>query len=298
MNQNKLKDYKVTASIHTLAIKTNGNMEDVPEVFKEAITSSSRINGKNISTTSIINLNKVAGEIYQYSRFKETLELMMFTTGICDDYSIVRADLRLDSFNEEYYRAYAKLNRYLISMLAVTYQVRNTYKTTDLFSQQQRSIAIKNKYFECENYDKAEESNGLDIACSRFEERSKAWGDNNLRREFVEHWSDRWDKAAKNIKAVHQKYNDELEKIYKAGKNAFPVQFRTLKDFLIQYQDCIFCKEQMIDLLSRFDEVGVEKAKGYAENFKKRYGIEYFSQKDVKCALAEIKRATLEFFDN
>lgn len=298
MNQKKLNDYKVTASIHTLAIKTDNSMEDVPDIFKDAVTSSSRINGKNISTTSILNLNKVGGEIYQYSTFKETLDLLMLTTGVCDDYSIVRADLRLDSFNEEHYRAYAKLNRYLISALAVTYQVRNAYKTMGLFSQRQRSIAIKNKYFECENYDKEEESNGLDIACSRFEERSKAWNDNNLRREFVEHWAERWDKAAKNIKAVHQKYNDELEKIYKTEKDAFPVQFRTLKDFLIMYQNCIFCKEQMIDLLSRFDEVGADKAKTYAENFKKRYGIEYFSQKDVKKALDEIKSATLKFFDS
>jgi len=54
----------------------------------------------------------------------------------------------------------------------------------------------------------------------------------------------------------------------------------------------------MIDLLSRFEEVGKEKAKSRAENHKKRYGIEYFSQKDVERAINEIKRATLEFFSH
>ena len=54
----------------------------------------------------------------------------------------------------------------------------------------------------------------------------------------------------------------------------------------------------MIDLLSRFDEVGAARAKTRAENHKKRYGIEYFSKKDIQRAIKEIKRATNDFFDN
>ena len=50
----------------------------------------------------------------------------------------------------------------------------------------------------------------------------------------------------------------------------------------------------MIDLLSRFEEVKDPKIR--AENHKKRYGIEYFSKKDVERAVAEVKRATEEFF--
>ena len=72
------------------------------------------------------------------------------------------------------------------------------------------------------------------------------------------------------------------------------IRFRSLTDFIIQYQDCIFCKKQMIDLLSRFEEVKDPKIR--AENHKKRYGIEYFSKKDVERAVAEVKRATEEFF--
>ena len=81
-------------------------------------------------------------------------------------------------------------------------------------------------------------------------------------------------------------------------KNAHPTRFRSLTDFLIQYQDCIFCKAQMIDLLSRFEEVGADKAKTRAENHKKRYGIEYFSKKDIQRAIQEVKRATNEFFNS
>lgn len=72
------------------------------------------------------------------------------------------------------------------------------------------------------------------------------------------------------------------------------MKFRSLTDFLIQYQNCIFCKAQMVDLLSRFDEVKNPETR--AKNHKKRYGIEYFSKKDVEYAVAEIKRASEKFF--
>ena len=93
---------------------------------------------------------------------------------------------------------------------------------------------------------------------------------------------------------VHKRYNDELEYIYKSDKDAFPKRFRSLTDFLIQYQDCIFCRRQLIDLLSRFDEVKDPATR--AKKFKSRYGIEFFSAADVRAAVDEVKRATTEFF--
>lgn len=296
MNKDKLQKYNLTGSIHTLSIKSDGLVENVDEdVSKCIITSSQAKEGR--TTTSIINPNKLMGDLFTYSEFDTAFNTILIGAGI-EDYSIVRADMRFDSYDTEHYKAYAKLNRYLISALAVTYAVDNCYRTTNLFSQKQLSVAIKNRYFECEAYDKEAESKGLDIAKSRLEERSKSWKNKDIKAEFIDHWFKRWDKSIKNLDAVHMKYNDELEKIYKEGRNAYPCKFRTLTDFLIQYQDCIFCKKQMIDLLSRFEEVGTEKAKTRAENHKKRYGIEYFSQKDVETAIAEVKRATMKFFEN
>lgn len=296
MNQTKLNEYNLTGSIHTLAIKSDGLVENVDEKVSSCIITSSQAK-EGRTTTSIINPNKLMGDLFTYTDFSTAFDTILAGAGI-DDYSIVRADMRFDSYDTDHYKAYAKLNRYIISALAVTYEVRNCYRATNLFSQKQLSVAIKNKYFECENYDKHAESEGTDPAMSRLEERSKAWKNKNLEAEFVDHWFSRWDKALKNLDAVQKKYNDELEKIYKEDRNAYPCKFRTLTDFLIQYQDCIFCKKQMIDLLSRFEEVGVDKAKTRAENHKKRYGIEYFSQKDVEKAIGEVKRATMEFFEN
>lgn len=294
LNQKKLENYNLTGSIHTLAVKSQGLVEEVEDEVSRCIISSTK--AKNgLTTTSIINVNKMVGDLFTYSEFDEVFKEILRGAKI-KEYDIVRADMRFDSYDPQHYHQYAKLNRYLISALAVTYQVRNAYRSQNLFSQKQLSIAIKNKYFEAENYDKYAESGGTDAAQSRLEERSKGLTDKDLKEEFTEGWFTRWDKALKNLDEVHKRYNDELEQIYNEGKKAFPVRFRSLTDFLIQYQDCIFCKKQMIDLLSRFPEV--KDPVNRAENHKKRYGIEYFSQTDIRRAVKEIKRATKAFFKN
>lgn len=295
MNRQKLESYNLTGSIHTLAVKSPGIVEDIEEEVSKCIIASSQTKqGK--TTTSIININKLIGDVFSYSEFKTVFGTILAGAGI-DEYNIVRADMRFDSYDKEHYRQYAKLNRYLISALAVTYKVKNRYRSTDLFTQQQLSVAIKNKYFECENYDKAAESEGTDVAESRLEERSKSWTDKDLKAEFTtKGWFKRWDKAISNLELVHKTYNDALEHLYKSDKNAYPTRFRSLTDFLIQYQDCIFCKAQMINLLSRFPDE-VKNPVNRAENHKKRYGIEYFSKKDVLKAISEVKRATNKFFE-
>ena len=204
---------------------------------------------------SKINANKLVGDLFSYDEFKTAFDTILG---------------------------------------AVTYNVQNCYDSRNLFSQKQLSVAIKNKRFECENYDKEAESGGRDPAYARLELRSKCLTSNDIEKQF-HGWYIRLDKALKNLDKVHQRYNDELEKIYKEEKDAFPVKFRSLTDFLIQYQNCIFCKAQMIDLLSRFDEVKNPETR--AKNHKKRYGIEYFSKMDVEYAVAEIKRAAEKFFE-
>ena len=315
MNKKKLDEYNLTGSIHTLSIKSPGMVEDIQEDVSNCIVSNSRQNQNGTTTTSIINPNKLIGDVFSYSEFEAVFNTILAGAGI-RDYNIIRADMRFDNYEPEHYRQYAKLNRYLISMLAVTYKTKNNYKTNDLFSQRQLSVAIKNDYFEIENYDREAKSqnteNHEEPAKARLEERtvsrnwrniysktipevgSEDWNMKLLKKEFTDGWFQRWDKAIQNIDKVHKKYNDELEKIYKEDRNSYPTRFRSLTDFLIQYQDCIFCKAQMIDLLSRFEEV--KNPKQRAENHKKRYGIEYFSKKDVQAAINEVKRATREFF--
>lgn len=298
VNKNKLQNYNLTGSIHTLEVKCTGEVSDVMEEVSNCITTRTSTGSGIKESRSIINPNKLCGDVFLYSEFETVLQTILAGAGI-DEYTMIRADLRLDSYDTRHYRDYAKLNRYLISALAVTYKVKNCYRSTNLFSQEQLSVAIKNRRFEAENYDKQaeqQESNGTDQATSRFELRSKDFQDNNIKKEFVEHWFQRWDKALKNLDKVQDRYNDELERLYWEGKNAFPRRFVTLREFLMQYQDCIFTKKQMVDLLTRL-EGECKNPESYAENFKKRYKIEYFSQKDVEYAIGEVKRAILEFFN-
>lgn len=293
MNKQKLNKYNLTGSFHTLEIKSDGMLEEPMREVSTCITATTQ-QKNGLVTKSIINPNKLVGDVFSYKEFETVFSTILAGAGI-DSYNIVRADLRLDSYDDAHYKDFSKLNRYLISALAVTYKIRNSYRTTNLFSQEQLSIAVKNRRFEAENYDKQAESNGTDLATSRLEIRTKDFQDNDLKREFVEKWFLRWDKALKNLDKVQERYNTELVRIYQEGQNAYPCRFLSLREFLMQYQDCIFSKKQMINLLKMIGQT--QNPENYVKNYKQRYGIEFFSQKDVEKAISEIKRATLEFFN-
>lgn len=296
MKKDKLKNYTLTAGIHTVAVKSQGAVDDVQSEVEQCITASVHPGrkGSDMSTTSIINPNKLFGDLYSFDECCTAVQTILAGAGI-DDYQVIRADMRFDSPDLNHYREFQKLNRYLISALAVAYKVKNAYCSVNLFSQKQLSVAVKNKYFEIENYDKAAESHGKDPAASRFEIRSKCFKDQDLRKEFLERWPKRLEKAMKHLEEVQGAYNDALEDLYREGLGADEVRFRSMTDFLIQYQDCIFCKKQLVEFLGRFPD-RIKNPVTYAENFKKRYKIEYFSESDVQYAVNEITRAAGEFF--
>ena len=296
MKKDKLKNYTLTAGIHTVAVKSQGAVDDVQSEVEQCITASVHPGrkGSDMSTTSIINPNKLFGDLYSFDECCTAVQTILAGAGI-DDYQVIRADMRFDSPDLNHYREFQKLNRYLISALAVAYKVKNAYCSVNLFSQKQLSVAVKNKYFEIENYDKAAESHGKDPAASRFEIRSKCFKDQDLRKEFLERWPKRLEKAMKHLEEVQGAYNDSLEDLYREGLGADEVRFRSMTDFLIQYQDCIFCKKQLVEFLGRFPD-RIKNPVTYAENFKKRYKIEYFSESDIQYAVNEITRAAGEFF--
>lgn len=296
MKKDKLKNYTLTAGIHTVAVKSQGAVDDVQSEVEQCITASVHPGrkGSDMSTTSIINPNKLFGDLYSFDECCTAVQTILAGAGI-DDYQVIRADMRFDNPDLNHYREFQKLNRYLISSLAVAYKVKNAYCSVNLFSQKQLSVAVKNKYFEIENYDKAAESHGKDPAASRFEIRSKCFKDQDLRKEFLERWPKRLEKAMKHLEEVQGAYNDALEDLYREGLGADEVRFRSMTDFLIQYQDCIFCKKQLVEFLGRFPD-RIKNPVTYAENFKKRYKIEYFSESDIQYAVNEITRAAGEFF--
>ena len=291
-------------SFHTLEIKSPECIQPDDKNIADCIVT--RINENGTEAISKINPNKLDGDLFAFSEFQNTMQAILDASGI-SSYRFTRTDLRLDNYDEQHYKAFAKLNKYLIAAMAVTYRTKNNYKALDLFTENQISVAIKN-----ENYDRKHKNkitgNKAEPAKARLEERTTArqWRQiyndeyanqkinmNLLAHEFLTRWAERWKKARMNLDKVQDAYNDALVKKYHAGLNKKPVQFRSLTDFLIQNQDCIFTSKQMIDLLAR---LGVKNPKERAKYHKKKYGCEYFSIKDVDYALAEINRATEEYF--
>lgn len=313
MNKEKRANYSLKGSYHTLEIKSKEVTPTKNTPVSNCIVS--HYNQSQTIATSKINPNKLDGDVLTFTEFKRVFTQILKESGI-KEYRITRADMRFDNYNKEHYLAFAKLNKYIISALALAYSVKNKYKTVELIGENQLSIAIKNDYFECENYDREYKSevtgNTTETAKARFEERTIAkqwrlvnegkftdsgWNFQLLKREFTSGWEKRWKKAKskKNLELVQNTYNDELVKKYNEGKNSYPVQFRSLTDFLIRYQESIFTSMQMVDLLKR---LGVENPEDRAKYHKKTYGIEYFSQADVNFAIKEIKRATKQYFNN
>lgn len=318
MDKEKRDNYTLNGSYHTIEIKSEE--PTVTDSASDCITT--RINKSRTIATSIINPNKYDGDIFKFSEFKNTFSEILKENGI-ENYRITRADMRFDNYDKSHYLAFAKLNKYIISALMVTYEVKNRYRTVDLVTDDQLTIAIKNDYFEIENYDRERKNeitgNTVEPAKARLEERTKSrqWRKLNdgvlcfsnsdynmelLKTEFTNGWSLRWDKAKENLELVQDTYNDALLKKYREGKNARPVQFRTLTDFLIQNQNSIFTSMQMVNLLNRLKEENPElpykNAETRAKYHKRKYGIEYFSKTDVNYAIKEIKRATKEYFKN
>ena len=309
MNKEKRSGYTLKGSFHTLEIKSPECIQPEDKSIADCIVT--RINENGTEAISKINPNKLDSDLFAFSEFQNTMQAILDASGI-SSYRFTRTDLRLDNYDEQHYKAFAKLNKYLISAMALTYRTRNNYKALDLFTENQISVAIKNDYFQLENYDRKHKNkitgNKAEPAKARLEERTTArqWRQiyndeyanqkinmNLLAHEFLTRWAERWKKARMNLDKVQDAYNDALVKKYHAGLNKKPVQFRSLTDFLIQNQDCIFTSKQMIDLLAR---LGVKNPKERAKYHKKKYGCEYFSIKDVDYALAEINRATEEYF--
>lgn len=301
MKIDKRNSYVLTGGIHTLEIKVKRDIlvpKDKRPAWLENCVRNETVSKREPDVVKlVINPNRYNGDIYGIDLFEESLNTILEGLGIycLDDFEINRADFRMDSFESEHYHAFSKLNRLLISMLAVTYKVRNCYRTCNLFTQQQLSIAIKNRDFEVENYDKNSESHGMDFAQSRLEQRSKRGLGYDLETEFLGRWRVRWERGIENIDAVYDRYNEELAKLYNQGKNSYPQRWLTHTDFVLHYQDCIFCRKQLIDLLKR---MGVSEPEKKARNIKKNYKLEFFSKSDVQYAIKEILRSTQAFFNN
>ena len=89
---------------------------------------------------------------------------------------------------------------------------------------------------------------------------------------------------------VQSRRNDMLEAIYKTDlkKEKRDRDYMSLTHFIMTFKDCIYTKEQMVDLLSRFEEVKNPSRKAYS--FKELHSIKYITQEDVDNFVEEITK--------
>ncbi len=253
-------------------------------------------------TYLLINPNKQGKSeklITRYSEFIEKMEFILNSVGVdLNDYDVIRADFCFNSTDPSSYNSYQKLHRLLISCLAKAFCYKNCYVSCDLWDYERLSIAIKKDDSEIENYNKSRQSDSKDESANRLELRSKRMSGTTIEDQFMDKWFERLDKAAKCFDEVQKESNKHLEKLYKQDL-AKPLKERnylSLNAFLLQYKEAIYTRKQMIDLISRFDEVKTPTKK--ADKFKENHRIEYFSQKDLDYIIAILKKKTEEYFNS
>jgi len=211
-------------------------------------------------------------------------------------FSPTRIDMSFNSDHEDDYELFKKLNRLLICCIASAYNIKNCYQTSDLWTYESLSIAVKNDSIEAENYNKEKEAKGQVDTKNRLEFRSKRLRpESNMIDEFCVKWFERLDKAIQQFQTVQDRYNDELSKIWLKDR-CKPDKERTYlsyTDFILKYRDCIFTRKQLEALL---DKMGIENSTTKAKNFKKRHTIEFYSLTDLKIIVKAIKDTTLMYF--
>ena len=253
-------------------------------------------------TYLLINPNKQGeGEslITKYSDFVKKMEYILDSVGAdLTEYDVIRADFCFNSTDTSTYNSYQKLHRLLISCLAKAYKYKNCYVSCGLWDFERLSIAIKKDDSEVENYNKHKESDGKDESANRLEFRSKRMSGTSIEYQFMTKWFERLDKARNCFNDVQTEYNNHLERLYKndIAKPPRERSYLSLNAFLLQHKETIYTRKQMIDLLSRFDEV--KNPTKRADKFKDKHRIEYFSQKDLEYIIEVLKDKTTQYFNS
>lgn len=125
MNQKKLNNYKLTASIHTLSIKSNGIIK--AQNNTDYIKTFTKFNDNPVSKSKI-NVNKLMGDVFTYQDFLQKFQEILDSSEI-KEYLITRADFRLDSYDKKHYEEYTKLNKYL--MILAKEQIRLAFQQAE-----------------------------------------------------------------------------------------------------------------------------------------------------------------------
>lgn len=294
MNLKKLQDTELYCGIDTIQIESVSEPKDL-QPLPIFITASPLFNKRQNTYYYRLNPDKANGKsIYNGTDYFDTLEHML-TKANFDSPVKTRIDFRFDSLDKNY-NELLKLNKLLLSLIAIEFDLKNKYESRDFLELRHLCIRIQNNEIEVENYDKSiQEPTGY--VKNRIEFRTKQISKNipekcKERKEFKE-WCKRLDKAvsAKNFDELTKRLNTALIEVYNEEKTR---KGFSLAKFLYKYEDCIFSHNQLKEL---FAEIGTFKdAAKQATEHKKRNYVEYFSLADIKRYVKKIKSSGNRFF--
>ena len=188
--------------IDTIQIESVSEPKDL-QPLPMFITASPLFNKRQNTYYYRLNPDKANGKsIYNGTDYFDTLEHMLNKANF-DSPVKTRIDFRFDSLDENY-NELLKLNKLLLSLIAIEFDLKNKYESRDFLELRHLCIRIQNNEIEVENYDKSiQEPTGY--VKNRIEFRTKQISKNipekcKERKEFKE-WCKRLDKAvsAKNF---------------------------------------------------------------------------------------------------
>ena len=317
MQLEKLNNLNLTGRIHTIEVVSR--FIDV-EQFKKLKS----INGISFCSQKI---DHNTGELITKFRFNpqvyygdEVNDLELFHTllyhlmrdiGIGNNYIITRLDFALDDNNNRF-DEFAKMNRFILSLLSISKNMENRYESNDFVNLTNLNIKVvnKKKSFEVEAYNKQIEAarqgkhtkvkTRLEFRKSQVD---KSYYKTDVFSDTVNEWLADLRTAIKTdtIHLLEDIVNEVLVEHYKStqsqygGKRAVSGSIRNINLFIQSHQQYIYSNRQLTKL---YELLGVPEPSKKADNFKRNYRVEFFSNEDAKRYVEKIKTAVNRYRAN
>ena len=288
MRNEKINAIDLIASIHTVSIRSTTlspiKRKDVPWLTSVYNPQGSPwyIYRLNMNHTSY-------GEVLSLDSFEFLIQQAAAELGL-ENWEYVRVDFRIDQSIDNY-ESLRKLNRLLITGLSILYGMDNRYESDDFLTEDKLTIRAGSDRLQVENYNKSLQEptnptkNRLELRTLRVYESGKDLY------QLVEDWKDRLQRVIDNFDLVQDECNKNLLNRYQTETENRSI--RKLSDFIWLHSSKIYCRPQMVKLLTA---IGVRNPKTAANNYRNRLkGMEYFSKADLKAYVDDILESLYNF---
>lgn len=306
MNRAALENIELTVGIDTIEIATDVQLIDkvqgvTTKTPLQACSSHGFLYKYKVNPDKVIS---GAGD--NIAKFKQVLQ---FISNQCESATVLyisRIDYRIDDFCNDYDRFY-KLNRLLISLLAVYYGAKNRYASGDLLTAEKLTVRFDHDssglHISGEYYNKARQEPKGKVK-TRLELRSRQVEipfldgcdyESFLLAEWLERLTEVITKD--NFNAVIQICSESIIDRYDQEKT----EFGNLTEFIACYRDSIYTSKQLTNLYSILGNATTAKQAAYKyRNGDKKNGsrkLPCFAIEDLKIYVRKIEQAAYKFFD-